>query len=94
MHRHYYYIIDARHFICLIGVKKGTVPAGKNAKAPPPKQEPPKPEVPKWTPQDEAARKIQITIRGFLARRRLEKLKKEKEEYLALMDKLEKEVSG
>ena len=54
---------------------------------------PKEPEAPKWTPQDEAARKIQTGIRGFLSRKKLEKLKKEKQDYNDLMDKLEKEVT-
>ena len=47
---------------------------------------------PVWTLEDESARKIQTAARGYLARRELKKLKKEREEYEELMDKLEKEV--
>ena len=45
-----------------------------------------------WTPEDESARKIQTAARGYLARKELKKLEKEKEQYEELMDKLEKEV--
>jgi len=38
------------------------------------------------------ARKIQTIIRGFLARRKLKKLKKGKQDYEDLMDKLERDV--
>lgn len=51
-----------------------------------------KPPVKKWTEQDEAAKKIQTVVRGFLGRRALKKLKQEKEDYEDLMDKLEREV--
>ena len=52
----------------------------------------PKPAEKKWTPQDEAAKKIQTHFRGFRARKKLEAKKKEKEDYEALMEKLEKEA--
>ena len=48
--------------------------------------------VRKWGPQDDAARKIQARVRGFLARRLLQRKKKEKLDYEDLMEKLEKEV--
>lgn len=51
-----------------------------------------KPAVKKWTKEDDAARKIQTVARGFLSRRTLQKMRKEKEDYEALMDKLEQEV--
>ena len=71
------------------GGKKTGAAAGKN-----------KPETfqketmkqPAWTPEDEAARKIQTAARGYIARKELKKRRNEKEEYEALMDKLEKEV--
>ena len=47
----------------------------------------------KWGPQDDAAQKIQARVRGFLARRLLQRKKKEKVDYEALMEKLEKEVN-
>ncbi|ELT90081.1 hypothetical protein CAPTEDRAFT_55409, partial [Capitella teleta] len=56
------------------------------------KDEPPKAPVKKWTKQDEMAQKIQRLVRQFLARRALERKKKEKEEYEELMDRLEKEA--
>jgi len=46
----------------------------------------------KWTKEDDAARKIQTIIRGYLGRKALERAKKEKQEYEDLMDKLEREV--
>ena len=55
-------------------------------------KKPDKPAAKKWTPQDEAARKIQTKIRQFLAKCKLLKLKKEKKDYEELMDRLEKEV--
>lgn len=51
-----------------------------------------KPAVKKWTKEDEAAVKIQRTARGFIARQSLKKMKKEKEDYEELMEKLEREV--
>ena len=63
--------------------KPAAAGAAKKQAAPPAK---------KWTPQDEAARKIQRHIRRFLAQRKLIKLKKEKQDYDDLMDRLEKEV--
>ena len=70
------------------------VSKGKKAAAPAKGKEPAKakPAEKKWTPQDDAARKIQVQFRGYLAKKALEKKKKEKEEYEILMDKLEKEV--
>ena len=52
-----------------------------------------KPVQKKWTKEDDAMLKIQCAVRQFLARRRLAKKKKEKEEYNELMDKLERDVS-
>lgn len=69
--------------------KKGAAPAPGVKKAPA-AQEKPKEKV--WTPQDEAARKIQCTFRQYRAKKALEKKKKEKEDYDELMDKLEKEA--
>jgi len=48
--------------------------------------------VKKWTKEDAAACKIQKYVRRFLAKRQLAKRKKERADYEALMDKLEKEV--
>ena len=56
------------------------------------KTEPKKEEKKKWTPEDEAARKIQTMVRGKLARNKLEGEKKKKKEYEEEMDRLEKEV--
>ena len=64
---------------------------GVPAKAAPKKEE--KPPAKKWTPQDEAARKIQTKIRQFLAKAALRKLKKARQDYEDLMERLEKEVS-
>ena len=50
------------------------------------------PKAPVWTPQDEAAKKIQTKARQFLAKKALERKKKEKQEYEELMNKLEHEV--
>ena len=46
-----------------------------------------------WGPQDDAALKIQTSYRRHLAKKDLEKKRKEKEEYDALMEKLERDVS-
>ncbi|KAK2170227.1 hypothetical protein NP493_1134g01036 [Ridgeia piscesae] len=51
-----------------------------------------KPVQKKWTKEDDAMLKIQCAVRQFLARRRLAKKKKEKEEYNELMDKLERDA--
>jgi len=48
--------------------------------------------VREWTPKDDAAKKIQTMVRGFLARRRLQRERKRKEEYEQQMEQLEKEV--
>jgi len=40
------------------------------------------------------AQKIQTVVRGFLARKELQRRKRQKEEYEATMDRLEKEVCG
>jgi len=48
--------------------------------------------VKKWTREDVAACKIQKYVRRFLAKRQLAKRRKERADYEALMDKLEKEV--
>eukprot|EP00118_Oscarella_pearsei_P010653 m.66547 g.66547 ORF g.66547 m.66547 type:complete len:641 (+) comp35393_c0_seq2:388-2310(+) len=45
-----------------------------------------------WTKEDGAARKIQTKFRQHLAKKELEKRKKEKEEYNALMDKIQKDA--
>ena len=74
----------------LSGTKKTTTTVGKS-KADTAKKETVK--KPVWTPEDESARKIQTAARGYLARKELKKLQKEKEEYEELMDKLEKEVN-
>ncbi len=47
----------------------------------------------KWTKEDDAAVKIQFAMRRFLAKRKLARKKKEKEEYDELMDKLERDAS-
>lgn len=64
----------------------GTAPKGKESKV--------KLEEKKWTPKDDAARKIQSNYRGFMARKLLKKKQQEKIEYQNLMDKLEKEVGS
>lgn len=64
-----------------------------NVKGAAPKEESAKPAVKKWTKEDEAAKKIQTSIRGFLGRRKLLHLRKEKQDYDDLMDKLERDVS-
>ena len=64
---------------------------GASTKSEPAKES--KPKEKQWTPQDEAARKIQTQIRKFLAKRKLEKKKQQKKDYEELMDKLEQEVS-
>ena len=45
-----------------------------------------------WTKQDESAVVIQKYIRRHLAKKELEKRKKEKQDYEDLMDKIQKEV--
>ncbi|CAH1774100.1 unnamed protein product [Owenia fusiformis] len=64
---------------------KGKQDAASNKKADKPKEK-------VWTKDDEAARKIQTGARGYLARKKLKALKKEKADYDELMDKLEKEA--
>jgi len=46
----------------------------------------------KWTKEDVAATLIQTNTRRFLAKRLIERKKKEKKDYAELMDKLEREV--
>ena len=77
------------HAVWLAGPAAGK--KGPAAKGAPKKDE--KPPAKKWTPQDDAARKIQTKVRQFLAKAALRKLKKEKEDYHELMERLEKEVS-
>ena len=87
-------------YVCLLhGLSnQGSTVSGKKGAAAAPakaKEEKPaevKPAVKKWTAQDEAACKIQTKARQFLAKKALERKKKEKQEYHALMDKLEQEV--
>ena len=69
------------------GKGKATGDGGKKAVAAAPKQ-------PVWGPRDDAALKIQIAYRKRLAKIALEKKREEKEEYDALMDKLERDVSS
>ncbi|XP_066303591.1 IQ motif and ankyrin repeat domain-containing protein 1-like [Branchiostoma lanceolatum] len=70
--------------------KKGVTPAQKGKAATPSKTEAPKKKV--WTKEDEAARKIQTVYRGYRGRKLLQQKKKEKEDYLELMEKLEREA--
>ena len=51
-----------------------------------------KPKGKKWTYQDESAVVIQKYIRRHLAKKELEKRKKEKQDYEDLMEKIQKEV--
>ena len=51
------------------------------------------PAVKKWTKEDDAARKIQTCARGYIARKELQKRKKEKQDYEEMIERLEKEVS-
>ena len=86
---------DANVFL-LAGAKTPSRPAGKTA--PPPKAgaqknaAPAKPKPP--SKETLAAVVIQKWVRRFLGRCRLLRLRQEKEEYEALMEKLEKEVGG
>ena len=64
---------------------KGSVPGGSKVAA---STSAPK----KWTKQDDAARKIQTAVRKLLARRAVEKKRKDKEEYEATIERLEREV--
>lgn len=68
----------------LVGKKSDTKVAKKQSDT--------KPAVKKWTKEDEAARVIQTAARGYLGRKTLEKMKKEKQDYEDTMDKLEREV--
>lgn len=70
------------------GVKRGEAAAPRKGKA----AEPAKPKERVWTAKDDAARKIQTKVRQFLAKKKLEKKKKEKQDYEELMDKIEKEA--
>ncbi|KAK3583241.1 hypothetical protein CHS0354_015422 [Potamilus streckersoni] len=70
--------------------KPGIAPATKGGK--PAKELTPQPQKKAWTKEDEAARKIQTKIRQFLAKKQLEKKRKEKMAYNELMDKLEREA--
>lgn len=47
---------------------------------------------PKLTDEDKAAIKIQCSIRRFLARLKLKRIRKEKQDYEELIEKLQKEV--
>ncbi|XP_019620264.1 PREDICTED: putative IQ motif and ankyrin repeat domain-containing protein [Branchiostoma belcheri] len=71
--------------------KKGAAPAQKGKAAAPAKGED-KPQKKVWTKEDEAACKIQKVYRGYRAKKLLQKKKKEKEDYLELMEKLEREA--
>lgn len=82
-----------RHAITLIVlIGKGPAAGSSKTKVSNKDVKPAKPAEKKWTPQDDAARKIQTCYRGHLARKARQKKIKEKEEYEILMDKLEKEV--
>ncbi len=82
-------ILRPEFVLFLIGAKKGAAPAkGKNTA----KDAQKKPEK-KWSKEDDAARMIQTQIRGYLARKKLQMKKKDKQNYEELMEKLEKEVS-
>ncbi|KAL3869152.1 hypothetical protein ACJMK2_041866 [Sinanodonta woodiana] len=73
------------------GTKKpGIPPATKGGK--PGKESTPQSQKKVWTKEDEAAKKIQKQVRQFLAKKQLEKKRKEKMVYDELMDKLEKEA--
>ena len=76
--------ISLRQFFKCAGVIKRAANGGKKLEE--------KRAEKKWTPQDDAATRIQIGMRGYLARKHLAQLKKEKEDYDKLMDELEKEV--
>jgi hypothetical protein len=52
-----------------------------------------KSQKPVWTKEDGAARKIQTVYRRYLAKKALAERRKEKEEYDALMDKIQRDVS-
>ncbi|KAI8521319.1 IQ motif and ankyrin repeat domain-containing protein 1 [Branchiostoma belcheri] len=72
--------------------KKGAAPAQKGKGAAPAKGEASdKPQKKVWTKEDEAACKIQKVYRGYRAKKLLRQKKKEKEDYLELMEKLERE---
>ena len=77
-----------------VGKKPATTPAkGKATTTTSQSNAAPKPVAKKWTKEDDAARKIQTLVRGFLGRCTLKRLRKEKEEYEEKMEQLEKEVS-
>lgn len=69
--------------------KGKTVPATKGKSA---SKAEASPKQKAWTKEDDAARKIQTKIRQYLARKSLQKKKKEKQDYEDLMDRLEREV--
>ena len=77
-----------------VGKKPATTPAkGKATTTTSQSKAAPTPVAKKWTKEDDAARKIQTLVRGFLGRCTLKRLRKEKEEYEEKMEQLEKEVS-
>jgi hypothetical protein len=70
------------------GVPNATKPAAKVSVASSSQEKQPK----KWTAEDAAATKIQSTVRRFLARKKLCKLRAERENYEEQMERLEREV--
>lgn len=78
--------VSTRVSLAKSAAKSAAVPAagGKQAEAPAKKA---------WTERDEAARKIQCMVRGRLARKKKEQLKKERIDYEAEIEKIQREVS-
>ncbi|XP_028518962.1 putative IQ motif and ankyrin repeat domain-containing protein [Exaiptasia diaphana] len=80
-----------------VGSSKGTAakkPGNIQAKGKPKGKDSasPKPKGPVWTKDDDHARTIQKYVRRYLAKKKLEKLKKEKQDFDDLMEKLQKEA--
>ncbi|XP_035671647.1 putative IQ motif and ankyrin repeat domain-containing protein isoform X1 [Branchiostoma floridae] len=73
--------------------KKGAPPSQKGKATTPSKSGTPDKNKKKvWTKEDGAACKIQTLYRGYMAKKLLQQKKKEKEDYLELMEKLEREA--
>lgn len=72
--------------------KKGPAQNAKGVKAASAAAGTSKPAQKKWTKEDDSARIIQTAARGYLARKVLARLRKEKQDYDDLIDRLEKEA--
>ena len=75
------------------GIATGKQPVQAKGKAGNEARDPVKSQKPVWTKEDGAARKIQSVYRRHRAKKALAARRKEKEEYDALMDKIQRDVS-